>query len=129
MPGDDQPERRKVLAMSPIITRADIPGLCDTLTALLREGGATVIICDVGAVTLPDAAVVDAVARLHLTARRQGCQIRLEHANARLRDLLALMGLDGVLPLGLSVEPQRQAEHREEVLGVEEGVDAGDQPV
>ncbi|HCT79411.1 MAG TPA: hypothetical protein DGG94_05045 [Micromonosporaceae bacterium] len=115
--------------MGPIITRAEIPGLCDTLAALLHEGDAAVIICDVGAVIEPDAAVVDAVARLHLTARRLGRQIRLQHANARLRDLLALMGLDGVLPLGLSLQPQRQAEHREEVRGVEEGVDAGDQPV
>ena len=93
-------DRRKVLAMGPIVTRAEIPGLCATLTALLHEGGAAVIICDVSAVTEPDAAVVDAVARLHLIARRQGRHIRLEHANARLRDLLALTGLDGVLPLG-----------------------------
>ena len=74
------------------------------------------IVCDVGAITHPDVAIVDALARFQLVARRAGRQVRLARASPELRGLLAFTGLDGVLP----VEPERQAEEREHRLGVEE---------
>jgi anti-anti-sigma regulatory factor len=74
------------------------------------------LVCDVGAITDPDAATVDALARFQLVARRAGRQVRLAHVSPELRGLLAFMGLERVLP----VEPERQAEAREHRLGVEE---------
>jgi ABC-type transporter Mla MlaB component len=55
------------------------------------------IVCDVGAVAEPDLGTIDTLARLQLTARREGCEIRLHDASNELRDLLVLVGLDDVL--------------------------------
>ena len=49
--------------------------------------------CDVGGPRLPDAATVDALARLQLAARRLGLEIRLRHASSELQELLAFVGL------------------------------------
>ena len=54
--------------------------------------------CDVGAIREPDAVVVEALARVQLTARRLGCELRLVHATPELRWLVAFMGLSGALP-------------------------------
>jgi ABC-type transporter Mla MlaB component len=81
------------------ITRADLPGLCDRVCALLAESRASVALCDVSGIE-PDAVTVDALARLQLAARRHGCQVRLRHASAELLDLVAFMGLSDVLPEG-----------------------------
>ena len=79
------------------ITRADLPGLCARVCALLERSGPTVALCDVSGVH-PDAVTVDALARLQLGARRHGCQVRLRHASADLLELVAFMGLRDVLP-------------------------------
>jgi hypothetical protein len=68
-----------------------------------------------------DLDAVDAVARLQLEARRQGCTVWLRHACPDLVDLLELTGLAGVLQMS------RQAERLEEG-GVEEVV-VPDDPV
>jgi hypothetical protein len=82
------------------------------------------IVCDVGA--LPAVAEsLDALARLVLTARRQGLDLRLRHASGELQELLAFAGLAGVL----GVETGGQAEEREERLGVEEERHLDDPPV
>jgi ABC-type transporter Mla MlaB component len=78
------------------ITRADLPGLCERVCALLAESGADVALCDANGVD-PDAVTVDALARLQLAARRHGCQVRLRHASAALLDLVTFMGLRDVL--------------------------------
>lgn len=79
------------------ITRADLPGLCTRVCALLSQSGADVVYCDVCGVE-PDAVTVDALARLQLAARRQGCQVRLRHGSDELRKLVDFMGLTAVLP-------------------------------
>jgi anti-anti-sigma regulatory factor len=79
--------------------------------------------CDVRALPA-DAAAVDMLARLQLAARRVGIELRLCHASPDLRGLLALTGLDCVLCLEL----ERQAEEREQRLGVEEERELGDPP-
>jgi len=66
------------------------------------------IVCDVGALA-PDAAAVDALARLQLTARRLGYEICLRDASVDLQDLLDFIGLRDVL----RVEAGGQAEERE----------------
>ncbi|MCP3818949.1 STAS domain-containing protein [Streptomyces sp. A3M-1-3] len=117
------PTRRGFLVITGPVTRADVPHLCAQLLALLDDTGgrgARVVDCDVGALTAPDLAAVDVLARLQLTARRAGCRIRLRHPSGRLRALLALVGL-GVEVLG-------EAEEREPPLGVQEGVEPDDLP-
>ena len=79
------------------IARADLPGLCDRVCALLAESQASVALCDVRGVE-PDAVTVDALARLQLAARRSGCQVRLQNASRELRGLVAFMGLADVFP-------------------------------
>ena len=79
------------------ITRADLPGLCERVCALLGESGVEVALCDVAGV-VPDAVTVDALARLQLAARRHGCRVRLRHASKELLDLVDFMGLCDVCP-------------------------------
>jgi ABC-type transporter Mla MlaB component len=81
--------------------------------------------CDVGHLQRADIATVDALARAHLNARRLGTSLCIVNASRDLRDLIALAGLTGVL-LG---RDGREAEEREEALGVEERGEADDLPV
>jgi ABC-type transporter Mla MlaB component len=78
------------------IARADLPGLCDRVCALLHASAATIAFCDVTGVE-PDAVTVDALARLQVAASRLGCRVRLRNASPALRDLVAFMGLRDVL--------------------------------
>jgi ABC-type transporter Mla MlaB component len=80
------------------IGRADLPGLCDRVCAVLGAAG-SVVECDVHGVE-PDAVTVDALARLQLAARRRGCVVRLHNASASLSELVELMGLTHVLGEG-----------------------------
>jgi anti-anti-sigma regulatory factor len=73
----------------------------------------------------PTLGTLDALARLQLTARRHGCEIRLVGVSPELRELIAFAGLEAVLP----VEPGGEAEQREERVGVEEERDFLDPPV
>lgn len=125
--GDQTPP---VLVVGAGIGRADIATLCarlSELAALLPARGA-VVVCDVSAVVEPSAVVLDALARLRLTARRLGADIRVHGAHARLRQLLVLTGLGAVIPLGSALEPHRQAEEREQPLDVEEVRHPADPP-
>jgi hypothetical protein len=61
--------------------------------------------------------LIDALARAHVAARRAGCVVLgVYGAPAGLQELVALIGLDGVL----SVETGGQPVEREERVGVEE---------
>ena len=88
--------RRLAFAVRGPIRRADLPGLSERVCRLLAEGGAGVAVCDVEGVE-PDAVAVDALARLQLAARRQGCVVRLVRASPELRELVAFRGLADVL--------------------------------
>lgn len=74
------------------VARADIAGLCAYLTSL----DAALVHCDVAAVA-PDLVLVEALARLQLTARRLGRRVRVVGAGPHLRDLLRLTGLAGLI--------------------------------
>ncbi|MGH2701947.1 MAG: STAS domain-containing protein [Actinomycetota bacterium] len=104
-----------VMVIEGPIAPADVAELCECVRQLLASSNAELVICDVGALTRPDAATIDALARLQLTARRLGSQVRLRHACGALQDLLALVGLSEVVPLseGSRLEPWGQAEQRE----------------
>jgi ABC-type transporter Mla MlaB component len=84
-------------AIASPIERSDLPGLFERVCGLLGSSGATVALCDVSEANA-DAVTVDALARLQLAAHRNGCQVRLLHASAELRALVAFMGLRDVLP-------------------------------
>jgi ABC-type transporter Mla MlaB component len=114
-----------VLSIDGPVARADVAGLCDRVRALLGASPARVLVCDLGASVRADAATVDALARVQLTAKRRGRRVRLRHAPAELRTLLKFFGLDGVL----RVEPVGKAEQREDRLRVEEERELADPPV
>jgi hypothetical protein len=59
---------------------------------------------------------VDVLARLQLVARRHGYELRVVESGDDVRCVIELAGLSAVLAL----EPKRQAEEREQGLGVEE---------
>ncbi|MBA2476920.1 MAG: hypothetical protein H0V40_13310, partial [Actinobacteria bacterium] len=61
-----------VLALGGSLARADLPALCASFRVLLEASEADVVLCDVGALVDVDAAAIDALARLQLTARRLG---------------------------------------------------------
>jgi anti-anti-sigma regulatory factor len=79
--------------------------------------------CDVRALRA-DVVALDALARLQLAARQAGFELRLVHASAELRCLIAFTGLAEVL----RVEAERQPEEREQRLGVEEEGQLDDPP-
>jgi ABC-type transporter Mla MlaB component len=95
MPGSGEPS--VAFLISGPMTRADLPGLCERVCALLAERPAQVVRCEVDGVE-PDAVTVDALARLQLAAHRYGCQVRLCGASDELLELVAFMGLEDILP-------------------------------
>jgi ABC-type transporter Mla MlaB component len=117
-----------VLVIGGPLARADVPGLCERVRALLEDSDADPLLCDVSALVEPDAVTVDALARLQLTARRLGRRIRLRGASPELQELLSFLGLEDVLPSAGALRrgTSRQAEEREESLGVEERMELDD---
>lgn len=73
-------------------------------------------------------AAVDALLRMQLAARRNGCRLHLSGVSPALLALISLCGLESVLPL-YDGRALREAEEREQALGVEERVQARDPPV
>ncbi|MFJ7206253.1 hypothetical protein ACIQWR_22300 [Streptomyces sp. NPDC098789] len=88
--------------------------------ALARLAGGAGVVWDVGAVTEPGLAAVEALARLALAARRGGAALTVTGAGAGLLALLRLTGLAG------SVEVLGEPEEGEPAGGVQEGVEADD---
>jgi hypothetical protein len=115
-----------------------VPGDARAEVVLLHDGAEVAswpLMCEGGTV---DLRVVNALARLQLNARRQGCTVWLRDACPTLVELVELVGLAGVLEVrrpareaGPEVSPhlevRRQAEGLEE-RGVEEVV-VPDDPV
>ncbi len=124
-----RPPRMIELGIDGTIDRADIPLLCERVRLALEAADADWLDCNVGDVLLPDAVMVEALARVQLTARRCGSRVRLSDASPELCDLLDFMGLSDVLPSPRSVRTGWQAEERKERGGVEEEADPGDLPV
>jgi hypothetical protein len=73
----------------------------------------------------PDLSVVDLLARLHLTARRLGCSIRVSDPPGPLLALIDLAGLSGVIATGTASAATTPAATRpagtEEPAGTVEG--------
>jgi anti-anti-sigma regulatory factor len=88
-----------LLTLRGAIAHADVLGLCAHIEELLRDDDADLVVCDVAEVTDPDCATVDALARMQLTAKRLGAELRLRGASEELHDVLALAGLCDVVGL------------------------------
>ena len=86
-----------VLELRGAITRSDIHALCARVQALLEQRDAEVVVCDVAAVSAPDCGTVDALARMQLTAKRLGGELRVRGASDELHELLAMAGLCDVV--------------------------------
>ena len=120
--------RTSTLVLAGPIARSGIADLCVRVRLLLVRCRVDSIECDIGAFGEPDAATLEALARLQLTAGRLGKRLRFRGACGSLRDLVGFAGLGEVLPCdeASAVEPRGQAEQREQALGVEEEADPGD---
>jgi hypothetical protein len=113
-----------VVAIGGPMRPGDIRALCETLRRALEGGPAVVLVCDLGPATEPDLGVVDALARLALTARRCERPVVVRHACAEVWELLTLAGLTAVP--GLDLQPGGKAEQREPPAGVQEERDPRD---
>ena len=80
--------------------------------------------CDVGD-CCADLATANALARVHVHARRAGSGLRLVNVSTELGELLDFVGLGDVLLRRC----ERQPEEREETLGVEERGKPGNPPL
>jgi ABC-type transporter Mla MlaB component len=117
-----------VVAVSGPIAPADVPELWEQVRMLEGGSNAGHLVCDVKALVHPDAAMVDALARLQLSARRFGRRLCFHDASRELRELLAMMGLSDAVPCSPASprQPRGQAEEREEGRGVQEEAEACD---
>jgi len=114
-----------VFALHGPLAPKDVRWMCERVRFLLESTDH--VICDVGALTDPDAGTVDALARMQLTARRLGGTLRIRRACGELRDLLTLSGLSDVLPCDeLPLEASGKAEQREQPSGIEEEGDTAE---
>lgn len=125
-PSARPPPTSIVLVISAQVANDEVVALCERVRGLLERTESDLVICDVGALDDPDAATIDLVARLQLTARRLGRQVRLLDACGELQDLIELTGLSEFLTFHLPLEPRGEAEQREPPSGVEEEADSAD---
>ncbi len=127
-----------VLVLPGLVTRDEVPRLCEAVRALLGTTGAGVVVCDVAGLGPPGLTAIDALARMELAARRAGGRIRLAGPDPALRALLDLVGLrfetcDGAGPADSAVsgslgpvEMEGESEEREPAGRVQEEVEPGD---
>jgi ABC-type transporter Mla MlaB component len=86
-----------VVSLDGPIARDAAATLCAQLRARLAMAGPREIACHVEAVEMPDLSIVDALARLTLTARRFGVSVEVVGSTVALADLVALVGLSDVI--------------------------------
>lgn len=134
-PPVDTIERETLIVPGPAPGPGDAPALCARLQEMLCRDGPGDVRCDVSAVTEPGLGAVDVLARLVLTARRHGARLRLTGTGARLRLLIGLAGLGGLVDGigdaigdGLGGEAVGEPEHREPPVRVEERIQSDDLP-
>ena len=97
MPGTDPPRTITLEVPEPVVGQA----LCQRLRERIEANEfAEIVVCDLTRITRPDASVIDALARVQLTARRLGRTVLYRHARPEVRALLDLAGLAQVLDLG-----------------------------
>lgn len=91
-----RPGSTGLLVIAGPLAAADVPRLCERLRAVIATSDDRTIVCDVSAVPA-NCQAVEALARLQLTARRDGRRIRLQRASPELEQLLEFVGLAEVV--------------------------------
>ena len=94
-----------------------------------REAGTIRLVVGATAELAADALTIDALARLHLAAKRAGARLVVDGASRDLRALVDLVGLADVLELRPASGRRAEAEQWEQPLGVEERVERRDPAV
>jgi anti-anti-sigma regulatory factor len=117
-----EPRGAIVVVVPAVLSPDAVTELCERVRAFVESRATMPVVCDVRAITAPDATALDALARVQLVARRAGVPVGLRNPPEVLRDLLEIAGLASV------VERDRQIEQREQPR-VDEEVHPGDQPV
>jgi ABC-type transporter Mla MlaB component len=107
------------------VSRGEMTALLARVRPFPCAGSAGMVVCDLGGWGRADLGTVDALARLHLLARRRGRRLRLRQVPPELADLIRLTGLAGVL---VGSEARRQSEQREQPVDLQEGVEPDDAP-
>lgn len=129
-PGGNGPAgpRTLVVTIGEVDGPAWMPLLCAAVSRALVVSHAERLVCDVATVRHPDAATVDMLARLQLTARRAGSSACIRAASPELLWLVRLMGLEEVLGGAETsgVDAVWQPEEGEELLGIQEERDPTD---
>jgi hypothetical protein len=87
--------RSPVLEIRGPLRREDLPGFYRRACMVLVPARAESLIVDVATVAA-DAVAVDALARLALAARRNGCRVTIRGASPEMWGLIELIGLGGV---------------------------------
>jgi hypothetical protein len=119
LPGDPT-----IVAIDGRTDPTDLARLCDQVTARLLSSDEPGFACEVHPDAPKNLAVIDALARLALTARRTGRAFWLRGRDPYLNALIDLCGLAGQLASdGSDVDVGGQAELREEPRGVQEESD------
>lgn len=98
-----RPPAGPVSVVLPLVGAVDgelTTALCTTVRAVLEARGAQVVTCD-AAGAAADLRLVDALARMHVTARRLGCGIRVRGAAPSVALIVELAGLAGVLEVSV----------------------------
>ena len=90
--------RQATVAIAAMIGSAEVLTVCERIEALLAECGARLVVCDVTGLSAADVRAVDVLARVTLVAKRSGCEVQVVKASPALRELLALAGLNDVVP-------------------------------
>jgi ABC-type transporter Mla MlaB component len=86
-----------MMVISGAIADGDVPALCSRAARLLDGLSEQTLVCDVHGVDRADAAALNGLARMQLTALRRGHRIQLHRPPGELRDLIALAGLSDAL--------------------------------
>ena len=89
--------RTIVVAIGGHVERGDVISLCDRILAVLETSDASTLICEVGCLVKPNAAVVDLLARLRVVTRRLDREMRVTNPSTYIQELLELCGLSDVL--------------------------------
>ena len=106
------------------VSYANAAAVLDVVRPLFARGDVVVVV--LAAPGRVDLALVDALARLVLCARRQGGEVQVRVEGEQVKGLVALTGLSAVLSVGTgSGQPGRQSQALEEV-GAEEVVHVRD---
>jgi ABC-type transporter Mla MlaB component len=97
---DPQEPRGAIVVVVPDVLSPDaVAELCERVRAFVESRATMPVVCDVSAITAPDATSLDALARVQLVARRAGIPVGLRNAPPVLLDLLELAGLsDAIRP-------------------------------